>query len=59
MTVYLHGMEFTNVFRLAGSDENSASCALGLALDHSPQFLKLFFMRPNLLASECLRFVND
>lgn len=29
MAIYLHGDEVTNVFRLAGSDENSASYALG------------------------------
>jgi hypothetical protein len=41
MTVYLHGVEVTNVFRLAGSDENSASYALGWTLDRSPHYRKL------------------
>jgi hypothetical protein len=41
MTLYLHGAEVTNVFRLAGSDENSASYALGWTLDRSPHYRKL------------------
>ena len=41
MTLYLHGVEVTNVFRLAGSDENSASYALGWALDQSPHYRRL------------------
>lgn len=41
MAIYLHGAEVTNVFRLAGSNENSASYALGWTLDQSPLYRSL------------------
>jgi hypothetical protein len=41
MAIYLHGEELTNVFRLAGSDENSASYALGWTLDRSLHYRSL------------------
>lgn len=41
MALSLHGKEPTNVFRLIGNDENSASFALGWALEHSPQYRSL------------------
>ena len=40
MTLTIHGGPVTNVFRLAGADENSATFALGWALDRSDHFRK-------------------
>jgi hypothetical protein len=41
MAVYLHGTEITNVFRLLGADENSASFALGWAFERSAHYRRL------------------
>lgn len=41
MALSLHGREPTNVFRLIGSDENSASFALGWTLEQSLQYRAL------------------
>jgi hypothetical protein len=41
MTVYLRGAEVSNIFRLAGRDENSASYALGWTLDRSLHYRRL------------------
>ena len=41
MALSLHGREPTNVFGLIGSDENSASFALGWTLEHSAQLRAL------------------
>src|ERR1039458_1445147 len=41
MTLSLHGKVLTNVFRLRGNDENSASFALGWVLEQSPVYRKL------------------
>jgi hypothetical protein len=38
MALYLHGAEVTNVFRLVGSDENSASVALGWTLERCAHY---------------------
>ena len=41
MVLSIHGAEPTNVFRLIGSDENSASFAVGWALERSPNYRNL------------------
>lgn len=41
MVLSIHGAEPTSVFRLIGSDENSASFAVGWALEQSPHYRSL------------------
>ena len=41
LSLSLHGSEPTNVFRLCGTNDNSASFALGWVLERSPHYRKL------------------
>jgi hypothetical protein len=41
MALTIHGLPPSNVFRLYGADENSASFALGWVLEQSPAYRKV------------------
>jgi len=43
MALLIHGAEATNVFRLQGGDENSATFAVGWTLEQSPEFRRQLF----------------